>query len=389
MPIIATGVQYSGIWTMQQVNAAIAASTWPVPPGPALWSWGYGGNGRLGLGNTTDYSSPKQVGSLITWATTAAGSDASAAIKLDGTLWTWGYNIAGQLGLGNTTQYSSPMQVGALTNWSKIAIGTNGGFYGVKTDGTLWSWGLGSLGRLGLGNTTSYSSPKQIGALTAWLNVSAGNYYALATKTDGTLWSWGYNGIGQLGQGNLTNRSSPTQIGALTNWSKVSAGTAGTVLAVKTDGTLWSWGNNTYGGLGLSNLTDYSSPKQIGALTAWLNVSAAYTFSVAIKTDGTIWSWGQGSAGQLGLGNTTSYSSPKQIGAQTYWTSIVNGSGTSSSAAIKNDGTIWTWGNNYSGQLGLGNSGYTNRSSPTQVGSLATWQSVAIGSSNMVAIKLQ
>lgn len=374
---------------MQQVNAAIAAGTWPSPPGPALWSWGIGTNGRLGLGNTTSYSSPKQVGSLITWATTATGSDASAAIKTDGTLWTWGYNIGGQLGLGNTTQYSSPMQVGALTNWSKIAIGYNGGFYGVKTDGTLWSWGLGSLGRLGLGNTTSYSSPKQIGALTAWLNVSGGNYYALATKTDGTLWGWGYNGSGNLGQSDTTNRSSPTQIGALTNWSKISAGVALTVLAVKTDGTLWGWGNNSYGGLGLGNLTNYSSPKQIGALTNWLNVSASYTFSVAIKTDGTIWSWGSSNAGQLGLGNTTNYSSPKQIGSQTYWTSITSGSGTSSCAAIKNDGTIWTWGYNYSGQLGLGDSGYTNRSSPTQVGALATWQSASIGSSNMLAIKLQ
>ena len=378
--------QYSGIWTMQQVNAAVAAGTWPVPPGPALWSWGNGGNGRLGLGNTTSYSSPKQIGSLITWAISEANSDASAAIKTDGTLWMWGYGVGGQLGLGNTTQYSSPKQVGALTAWSKIAIGNNGGSYAIKTDGTLWAWGLGNQGRLGLGNTTNYSSPKQVGSLTNWLNVSGGNYYAVATKTDGTLWSWGYNGQGQLGLGTTAAVSSPNQIGALTNWSKVSAG-YDSCLAIKTDGTLWAWGKNNYGTLGTGNTTYYSSPKQIGALTNWLTISSSYQFSLALKTDGTIWSWGTNNVGQLGLGNTTNYSSPKQIGAATYWGSAVSGKGTGSAAALKNDGTLWTWGYNYSGQLGLGNTTYY--SSPKQVGSLATWQSVAVGSSNMLAIKLQ
>jgi len=388
MPVSYSGVQYSGIWTLQQAHDAIAAGTWPVPPGPALWSWGLGSNGRLGLGNTTYYSSPKQVGALITWASVEANSDASAAIKTDGTLWMWGYGVGGQLGLGNTTQYSSPKQVGALTAWSKIAIGNNGGSYAIKTDGTLWSWGLGNQGRLGLGNTTNYSSPKQVGLLTNWLNVSGGNYYAAAVKTDGTLWTWGYNAHGQLGQSDIPSRSSPTQVGALTNWSKVSAGYFA-CLAVKTDGTLWGWGNNGYAGLGLGNTTYYSSPKQIGSLTNWLNVSASYTLTVAIKTDGTIWSWGGNNVGQLGLNDTPNRSSPVQIGAQTYWGSIVAGKGTSSVAAIKTDGTLWTWGYNYAGQLGLGNDLYTPRSSPTQVGSLATWQSVAAGSSNMLAIKLQ
>ena len=108
----------------------------------------------------------------------------------------------------------------------------------------LYSWGSNFLGPLGLGNTTKYSSPKQVGALTTWLSIAGGIYFSLATKTDGTLWSWGYNTYGQLGLGNTTNRSSPVQVGAITTWLNITGGERHT-LATKTDGTLWSWGGNT------------------------------------------------------------------------------------------------------------------------------------------------
>jgi alpha-tubulin suppressor-like RCC1 family protein len=139
------------------------------------------------------------------------------------------------------------------------------------------------------------------------------------------MWSWGRNNAGQLGQGNTTYRSSPVQIGALTNWSKVSAAT-GFTLAVKTDGTLWSWGQNNAGQLGTNNITYYSSPKQIGSLTTWFNVGAGLNhFSISVKTDGTLWSWGSGSNGQLGLNNLTNYSSPKQVGSLTGWVNVACG----------------------------------------------------------------
>jgi alpha-tubulin suppressor-like RCC1 family protein len=198
----------------------------------------------------------------------------------------------------------------------------------VKTDGTLWMWGRNGQGQLGLGNTTTYSSPKQIGVLTSWLQVST-NYATLAVKTDGTLWGWGDNLDGQLGLGDRTNRSSPVQVGALTNWAYVDARSAQRVLAVKTDGTLWSWGANNIGQLGLGNTTKYSSPKQVGSLTNWSKVVINDTFStnfcLAVKTDSTLWGWGNNSNGQLGLGNTTNYSSPKQIGSLTDWINVAAG----------------------------------------------------------------
>ena len=142
----------------------------------------------------------------------------------------------------------------------------------------LYSWGGagGTAGRLGLGNTTNYSSPKQVGALTTWSILAAGgrNDFTVAIKTDGTLWAWGLNTSGQHGTGNTSGRSSPVQVGALTTWYRIAVGSAHT-MAIKTDGSLWGWGGNaSYGALGLGNTTNYSSPKQVGALTTWLTVAA-------------------------------------------------------------------------------------------------------------------
>ena len=351
-----------------------------------LLAWGSGFHGQLGLGNTAYYSSPVQVGTLTNWKiiSPSSGSSWVMSIKTDNTLWSWGYNGFGQLGLGNTTNYSSPVQVGALTNWLTISSGY-GHVLATKTDGTLWSWGLNQYGQLGLGNITYRSSPVQVGLLTNWLTISAGYLISAAIKTDGTLWTWGGNNVGQLGLGNKTNYSSPKQVGALTNWSKIfAAGYANSfVLAIKTDGTLWSWGINTAGQLGLGNTTYYSSPKQVGALTNWSVPNTGFNFSVCIKTDGTMWSWGKNNNyGQLGLNNLSYYSSPKQVGALTTWLNA--SSGQYHTLATKTDGTIWTWSRNNNGQLGLGNT--TNYSSPKQVGILTNWSKAAAGLTSSFAL---
>jgi alpha-tubulin suppressor-like RCC1 family protein len=376
----------SGVWTLAQQADYAAQGLWPTAGNTVpfnLYGWGRNNSGQLGLGNRTDYSSPKQVGLLTNWLNIASNSDVGMAIKADGTLWTWGSNNSfGQLGLGNTTAYSSPKQVGALTNWSKISS-PNLSSFAVKTDGTLWSWGANTDGQLGLGNRTNYSSPKQIGALTGWLEISSGSYFSLAVKTDGTLWSWGTNDSGQLGLGNTTKYSSPKQVGALTNWLKVSAGQYRFSAAVKTDGTLWAWGRNLLGQLGLGNTTNYSSPKQVGALTTWLAIAGGEYFCMAIRTDGTLWSWGRNNSGQLGLGNRTNYSSPVQVGALTTWSKI--SSGTEHVMAIKTDKTLWSWGAGAFGRLGLGNTTYY--SSPKQVGSLANWYLANASNSHSLAIE--
>jgi alpha-tubulin suppressor-like RCC1 family protein len=341
-----------------------------------LYSWGSNGSGRLGLNVSVlnYYSSPKQVGLLKDWGS-ISGSQGGAfwsAIKTDNTLWGCGYNLAGALGDGTNTTRSSPVQIGSLSNWSNVSAGGNFNV-AVKTNGTMWSWGYnGTYGQLGLGNTTSYSSPKQIGSLTNWSQVKSASVHSLAIKTDGTLWAWGSNYFGQLGigtSGPYAHKSSPVQVGALTTWSKIAAGGSFS-LGITTDGKLWAWGFNGNGRLGTGNTTNRSSPTQIGSLTTWSNVFAGNGSCFAIKTDGTLWAWGVNNTNQLGDGTATAKSSPVQIGALTNWSLI--SSSNSHTIAIKTDNTLWAWGLNSSGELGLGDT--TQRSSPVQVGALTNWK---------------
>ena len=365
---------YSGVWTLVAQMQAEAAGNWPKRPAlQELYSWGNNSYGRLGLGDTVSRSSPVQVGALTNWALVSGGSNHAVAVKTDGTMWTWGYNFHGQLGQSNTINRSSPVQVGALTNWATVSGASGGSCFAVKTDGTLWSWGRNNLGQLGLNNIVNYSSPKQVGILTTWSKVFGGNYFCHAIKTDGTLWAWGSNSTGAIGDNSTVNSSSPVQVGALTNWNMAS-GANGFCVAVKTDGTLWAWGTNSSGQLGQNDTVNRSSPVQVGALTGWsfarprLNGSTA----AAVKTNGTLWTWGNNFSGTLGQGDTVNRSSPVQVGSLTDWQTVNSGT---FCIATKTDKTLWGWGSN-SGQLGLNDN--VGRSSPVQIGALSIWENVGI-----------
>jgi alpha-tubulin suppressor-like RCC1 family protein len=357
--------------------------TAPAPPAPdaggALYAVGLNTYGQLGQSDLVARSSPVQVGALTTWLSLFAGATNVAAIKNDGTLWTWGLGTDGVGGRGDTLNRSSPVQVGALTTWLTIdgTISANGwAALAIKTDGTLWSWGSSVSGILGQNDTIFRSSPVQVGALTTWSKISVGHYnHVLAVKTDGTLWSWG-GGHAGLGQNNLISRSSPVQVGALTTWLNVAAGYY-TGAAIKTDGTLWGWGYHSFAGAtGLNEAINRSSPVQVGALTTWSTISKSNYSTMAIKTDGTLWAWGSNTYGGLGQSDTINRSSPVQIGVLTNWSKADIGS-LNSAIAIKTDGTLWSWGQNTHGQLLLGDT--INRSSPVQVGALTTWLNISAG----------
>jgi len=187
----------------------------------------------------------------------------------------------------------------------------------------LLTWGRndnGNLGRGASGAGTHTSSPIQVGSQSEWADfaLGVGAPHAVAIKSNGTMWSWGNSTQGQLGHNNTTARSSPVQIGALTTWASAAV-SAYNSYAIKTDGTLWAWG---YGGNGenANNSTiDRSSPIQVGSLTNWLQVTAGVYYALAVKTDGTLWGWGKNAAGRLGQNNTTYRSSPVQVGALTNW----------------------------------------------------------------------
>lgn len=387
-------MEFVGITIFGGVNI-----TPPPPPAPVryLWSWGKNSYGSLGLGDTTNRSSPAQVGASTTWSTiypntSIQQSSASiVSVKTDGTAWAWGYNAYGTLGTTAGANQSSPVQLGSANEWSSFSIGHGHAKFGIKPNGTLWAWGQNSYGQLGLsdsGSTTHRYSPVQVGSLTNWAYSATGRNHSLAVKTDGTLWAWGEGSTGRLGLSvggaeTATSYSSPKQVGSGTTWLKVAAGHIQSY-GIKTDGTLWAWGQNYKGGLGngIGTANATWSPGQIGSLTNWLNISAGMYTMFAVKTDGTIWASGQGTSGQLGLGGTTNISSPTQIGALTNWLNISGGR--YHAAAIKTNGTIWTWGSNGLGQLGLGNT--TDYASPKQVGVLTSWTTIGAVSFSSLAI---
>jgi alpha-tubulin suppressor-like RCC1 family protein len=358
--------------------------------GNRLWAWGrnfnIGALGQLGDNTGTNRSSPVQtVAGGTDWKQVAGGTQHTTAIKTDGTLWGWGSNAFGSLGDNTNVNKSSPVQtVCGGTNWKQV--GSSGGNHtaAIKTDGTLWVWGYNLYGQLGNNANVPKSSPVQtVCGGTNWKTVAGGFFHTAAIKTDGTLWTWGYNLTGQLGDNTGTNRSSPVQtVAGGTNWKQVACGIYHTA-AIKTDGTLWGWGRNTYGQLGDNTAVDRSSPVQtVAGGTNWKQVAGGY-HTAAIKTDGTLWTWGRNTYGQLGDNTAVDRSSPVQtVAGGTNWKQVA---GSYHTAAIKTDGTLWTWGYNTDGQLGI--STITNKSSPVQtVAGGTNWKQVAGGGYHTIAV---
>lgn len=344
--------------------------------------------GELADNTATAKSSPVDFSGLgATWKQLAGGSSSltvanGAGVKTDGTLWTWGSGTYGALGSNATTSRSSPNStILGGADWLEVTVGNGGFMAAVKTDGNLYTWGRNDVGQLGTATTTNRSSPAVLtGAaaptvLGAWLHVAAGGDHCLATKTDGTLWTWGGNTSGELGDGTTTNRSSPqTTILGGNDWLKVSSGSSHNA-AIKNDGRLYVWGSNNKGQIGDASSIAKSSPATVaGGGTTWKQVACGDQFTAAVKIDGTLWTWGNNSAGQLGDGTTTSRSSPNTVaGAGTIWKQV--SCGYNHTGAVKTDGSIWTWGSATLGQLGDATT--TAKSSPiTIAGGVSEWQQI-------------
>ena len=370
---------------------------------PELWVWGVGGSGRIGNNLVSDISTPVTTffGGANWKQVYSANSNGShiGAIKTDGTLWTWGNNAYGKLGDNTTTQRSTPVTTFAGgTNWKQVACGTRPSA-AIKTDGTLWTWGGNYAGALGDNTGTDRLTPvTTFSGGTNWKQVSCGGYHIAAIKTDGTLWNWGRN-LGALGDNTGSNRGTPitTFLGG-TNWKQVSCGNNHTA-AIKTDGTLWTWGTNSNGQLGDNTIIRRSTPvTTFAGGTNWKQVACGGLHTAAIKTDGTLWTWGLNYAfgvniGALGDNTIINRSIPvTTFAGGTNWKQVAGGS--FHTTAIKTDGTLWTWGCNdltafVPNSLGaLGDNTIITRSTPvTTFAGGTNWKQVAGGGYFTSAIK--
>lgn len=290
-------------------------------------------------------------------------------IKEDNTIWTWGWIGSSQYDVND------PIQIGNDSNWLKLSTG----YYhtlAIKADGTLWAWGESFFGQLGIpyNPNNNLSLPIQVGTDSDWIEVSAGSTHSCAVKSNGTLWTWGYNDYGQLGDGTWIQKNIPTQIGNDTDWKKVETSSR-TTIAIKIDNTIWGWGRNDVGQLGNGNYLSINSPVQIGGNSGdWKSVRAGDGHSLALKNDNTLWAWGQNYFGQLGNGTNINENIPIpiQIGNSNNWKDI--SVGVTNSMALKDDNTLWSWGSNDYGQLG--DNSLISKNTPEQVGTENDWDKI-------------
>ncbi len=357
----------SSVHVQAQRIAAGDFHTLSVCSDSTMMAWGWNAAGQLGNGPNGNSNVPVQVSSLTNVIATAAGGYRhSMALKDDGTLWLWGSNFYGQLGNGTNTSSNIPVQlIGFGSSFSSIAAG-----YGhslALNGGIIQAWGMNGAGQLGIafGNTTDTNSPFLVSSLSGITAIAAGDQHSLALHADGTLWSWGFNGAGQLGDGTNTYSTVPVPVNSLTGITAI-AGGYGHSMALKNDGTVWIWGFNSNGQLGNGTSgfgTETNVPAQLTALSGIVAIEAGDYHSLALKNDGTIWTWGLNQYGQLGNGTIVDSNVPVQVGSLTGIAAIAGGY--AHSVALRNDGTVWAWGRNNWGQLGDGTN--TDSHLPTQV----------------------
>lgn len=371
------------------------------------------GEGLVGDNNSTTFarSTPKQEITFSTnWKQVSAGYYTTSAIKSDGTLWGWGWNQNGVVGDNSITSRSTPRQeITSSTNWKQVSA--TGSVLAIKNDGSLWAWGDNGIGQLADGTTTRRLTPRQISFSTfnsdygdgrsGWKFVDVESYQAmLAIRNDGTLWSWGSNAYGMIGDGTTTNRVTPRQISVganrITGWKMASNGFHHKI-ALHEDGTVWCWGRNHVNQLGNNSSVDSPTPVQeFSASTDWKFVVAGRYNSMAIKEDGTLWVWGYNGFGQLGVNDTAQRPTPTPVWNNLPEWKYVN-SGDYATAAIKTNGELWTWGSGNSpqnsgnagdGQLGTNDRVQRNTPVPIVFAGDNKWSDVCIGFGHVVAIKL-
>ena len=361
-----------------QITAVSVGNTHTAAVGDdgSLWSWGSNEFSQIGDGGFNVREWPVRIGTDTDWESVAAGNGFTLALRTDGSLWAWGNNANGRTGLGMADAIiSEPTRVGTWTDWTHVSAGPAHAT-AVRANGTLWSWGANANARTVRGTVVGNThAPAQVGSLTVWRSVAAGNEHSVAIRTDGTIWAAGnaangrlgiaHPGIGALVNLGQTVGEAGTGLQGGTDWESVSAGAYHSV-AIRTDGSLWVWGTNADGRTGLGTTAEQTnSPARLGFDDDWASVSVGNTHTLAVRENGSLWAWGQNEDGRTGLGTTNgNQTTPQRIGNDYGWTAVATSAGSNYSMAIRN-GELWAFGNNDNGQLGDGTR--INRTAPVRV----------------------
>lgn len=416
------GYFVTGIYPRIIAKPKVAAGlqhTLAVRKDGTLWAWGLNAHDQLGLDKAVTASSakPVHIGTMTTWASVAAGDAVSFGLTKDGTLYSWGSNVDGQLGNGSfggsdriapdkVCKNSGPSCYG--NHYVSLSVGSHH-VLALKNDGTVWAWGRNGSGQLGDGTNTDRSYPVQIWGRSPnrFVAVSAGANHSVALTYNGNIMNWGSDANGQLGQGGFGSTPYPGfEATAANDWTRICAGRNHT-LAMKTDGSVWGWGDNSSSQLGNGGsavkVSDPVAAQGEGTHDDWSELGAGTNAGGGIQMDGKIYTWGANDKGQSGAGSIGTRTLPGTIsGNSTSWTSFAMGY--KQCFAAKTDGSLWAWGENTDGELGINSSGNTKNTpqktyfsfakptitvaaiGSTQVKSPATFQLATTASPNTVKV---
>jgi prepilin-type N-terminal cleavage/methylation domain-containing protein len=343
-----------------------------------VWCWGDNGWDQLADGTQVDSNLPVQIANLSgTFTQITAGDFHACTLRDDGTVWCWGINEEAQLGRGTlSVSEATPAQpAGSLTGVIQVEAGDQN-TCAVKNDGTLWCWGINQYGEAGRGTTGGrQTTPGQISQATGLTNVTSVHVkdnVVCALKNDGTVWCWGYGNDGATGDGTSNTYNQPNQVTGLTDITYFQGnGGESTFCAVKNDGTAWCWGANWEGQAGNGTIgTAAPAPVQVSQATGLTNaqqIAVGEKNVCVIKNDGTLWCWGDGSGGMIGDGGTSDQLTAVQVPMLTNVKQVDVDD--ISACALKNNGSVWCWGSNTEGQLGMGVTG-AQQNAPVQVQNL-------------------
>ncbi len=395
-------VQVPGLEGVIAITAGRNSHVYALKEDGTVWAWGRGNNGSIGDSFNVNRYSPVKVNGLTNIRAIAAGDYHVLAIRSDGTVWSWGLNSTGQLGDGNTVIKYAPVKVKDLDNIVYIAAGDLHSM-AVDKDGKIYTWGSTEYGQLGNGTSSGvYPVPIDVNwpltalvpegvsfdvypGITNTINprrVSAGHWFTNCIRDDASVWSWGHNANGELGIGNTTRQLSPLQTINISDMLSISAGGSHT-LSIESNGTLWVWGYNAYGQLGRGDTVNSLIPINPANMSDVTDVTAGHSHSIIVKKDGSVWGWGMNSNGSVGDGSVTHRYTPQHVDELENIVKIASGS--YHSIALKADGSIWSWGLNNHGQLGIGHT--LNQTSPVKIETIENVIDIANGSNFSLALK--
>jgi len=312
----------------------------------------------------------------------AAGRNHAVALRSDQTVWCWGTNLEGQLGDGTYESRSAPVQAVGLSDVVAIAAG---GFHtlALRSDGTVWAWGDNLFGQLGDGTQEDRATPVQVEGLSEVAAIDAGTYCSFAVQSDGTGWVWGSCCL--PGDQAPEERWTPVRIPGLVDFDWLS-GEDTCAFALRSDGSVWGWGSN-----GAGQLEDGAfggdgtpmTPMQITGLSEVVHLVHENDYTAAIRSDGSVWTWGPNHRGPSEGGTTDSSSTPAEMPGISDVIDVAAGSW--HTVALQSDGSVWAWGTNDDGQLGDGTTHY--RRAPVRVPGLSDISAVSAGETHTVALQ--